>query len=244
MSLFEKMHQIAMKARKGVIEGYDKHDLAVDQDVIENTAVTGDEYLWLIKTNECGTNLPLLNGVMDNDLAEYVLTGETTDPKHVYHVKITDMEGNGEIKHITVEKAKEVIRNSRPRPNRVPKKEHFGLMLNRLVPGIANIEYAKAFSDIGEKPPKEMFVQVGPFMNHMGSRSVAIFDKNPEGKKKVEPIAQFQSHSPLVKAKEGVFQVNMHDWPNCMLDMYAYKPDPEPQQRRIRTEHESMSPSM
>lgn len=132
--LFEKMKELITQAQKETADtdrplftSYQNDFHEHDHDEINFDAQHGDNYIWIIKENGCGTRM-LLAG------SEYAQNSLKTfdDLSRIFHIKV-DGPNSGEIKQIDKKRATELINNCVIPENRVPRRVSFVEQLNKLI---------------------------------------------------------------------------------------------------------------
>ncbi|MBP4081749.1 hypothetical protein [Aeromonas sp. MrichA-1] len=133
-NLFEKMKELIAQAQKEtagtdrpLFTSYQNDFHEHDHDEINFDAQHGDNYIWIIKENGCGTRL-LMAG------SEYAQNSLKTfdDLSRIFHIKV-DGPNSGEIKQIDKKRATDLINNCVIPESRVPRRVSFVEQLNRLV---------------------------------------------------------------------------------------------------------------
>lgn len=135
MNLYDQLKKIAERekaASAGTKHEYFTHyqeDLTVhDRDELENDSQAGDRYLWILKSNGCGTYMFRLNG----GKSDILNTIHRASDSQCYLVKCSGI-NEGTVESITWDMAESVYYETPPACNRIPRRRRLYDQLNELL---------------------------------------------------------------------------------------------------------------
>lgn len=124
MSLFESMLELAsnmqvktLNTKHPLLTGYLDDVNVRDRDVVKNDMQAGDSWLWVLKSNGCGTYLLLLDGNIYNGFDQRMKEEGTA----IFLITVTG-DDEGKIKPISAGTAIGMTHEVHHKPNRVPKR--------------------------------------------------------------------------------------------------------------------------
>lgn len=164
-NVYDKMVELAEKARvetagspNPLFTHYQNDLFEIDKEVMEYDSQYGDQYVWAIKDNGCGTYL------LRAGLKESAITiGTIPEKSRFFHIK-TDGPNSGKIKQIDKTQAIELLMTVKEMPGRVPRRTHLYTHLENIIfPGDKaghSVSRSKLTSEFTPRPGDKTAIKV------------------------------------------------------------------------------------
>jgi hypothetical protein len=150
MNLYEELEFIALKhATKGEVFQSHQADLTFqDHFVLTELAVAGDQYVWWLKGNGCGTQLRLLGSDLSAKQVEDLASEPTALSKSIFYHLVCDGPNSGSVKKITYDKLKQLVIAVKPNTQRVPRLKTLSDQFDRIITKVFNSGLTRPLQDI------------------------------------------------------------------------------------------------
>jgi len=153
--MLANMCAIAEQAKAHNLFRHYQDDLHLhDRDTLENDAQEGDTYLWVLKT--CGTWLCLIDGSGGTDAVLSVCESN----ERYFVLGLPGSGRSGSIKEYQRSEIQRAIESVKPLRDRVPRREFFSALLQRIHPYLANTVIPSDIGDDDRQAGKQILFRV------------------------------------------------------------------------------------